>query len=120
MIVAVGAVRVVQVTCDEVIDVVSMRNRLMAAARAVHVALLVCAALVRGRARGGVSAVHFDRALIDVAGVGVVQVAVVQIIDVIAVANRRVAAAGSVDVLVAAVGVVAHACFLSLVLREVE
>ncbi|MBL8922437.1 MAG: hypothetical protein JNJ54_26535 [Myxococcaceae bacterium] len=117
MIVAVGAVRVMQVPPDEEVDVVSVRDRLVSAASAVDVALLVSRALVRGGARRGVPAVHLDHALIDVPGVGVVQVALVEVIDVIAVADGRVPAPWAVDVLVAGVGVVGHDRVLSLVLR---
>ena len=46
VVVAVVAVRVVQVAVHQVIDVVAVRHRLVAAARAVAVALVVLAAVV--------------------------------------------------------------------------
>ena len=100
MIVAVPAVRVVQVIADEVVDVVAVRHGLVAAAGAVHVAGRVARARVARRAARGVRHVDRDRALVDVAAVGRVQVTVVKVVDVIAVADGDVTATVTVLVLV--------------------
>ena len=50
VVVAVVPVRVVQVTVDEIVDVIAMRHRLVPATGAVLVAGLVPAALMLGRA----------------------------------------------------------------------
>ena len=68
MIVAVLAVRAVQVSADQVVVVVAMRHQLVSAARAVAVVLGVLAA---GMLRGARSLVHsrgLEGALVDVAG----------------------------------------------------
>ena len=112
MIVAVAAVRVVQVPRHEVVDVVAVGHGFVAAAGRVGVALLVARALVVGRASLGVRAPDLERALVNVPFVRVVQVAVVQVVDVVAVPDGDVAAARAVNVIVVRMGVVAHGCSL--------
>lgn len=65
MIVAVIAVRVVEVSGDQIVDVVAMRHRLVAAVVAVLMAALVAAAVVIGGAGGGVRCANRDRMLDD-------------------------------------------------------
>lgn len=109
MIVAVVGVRVVQVPCHQVVDMVPVRDRGVAAARSVRVLRRVPGAGVRGRARGGVVRVHRDDALVDVPVVGAVKVPVVCVVDVAVVRDGLVAARGAVDVLVISMGrVLAH------------
>lgn len=108
MVIAVAAVRVMEVPIDEVVDVVAVRHRRVATARAVRVVLRVTATCVRGRAVGGVLRVDSELALVDVTVVGVVEVAVVEVVDVIAVTNGGVPAAGAVDVIVRVVRAVGH------------
>jgi zinc/manganese transport system substrate-binding protein len=100
MVVAVTLVRMMQVAVDQVVDVVAVGNRFVPAARLVPVAGLVAAALVIGRAALGVGALHGDGVLVHVAGVLVVQVPVVQVVHVVLVAQRGVAAPGLVAVVV--------------------
>jgi hypothetical protein len=104
VIVAVVAVRMVQVAVDEIVDVVPVRHRLVPASRPVDVPCLVPLAAVLGGAAVGVLLRHLDCMLVDVIGVRVMQVTVVQIVDVVAVTNRRVSARGAM--LVRVVGVV--------------
>jgi hypothetical protein len=98
VVVAVVAVRVVQVAVDEVVDVVAVGDRFVAAAGAVHVAGLVAAA-ARGagvQPSGFLVGVTSRLVLVDVVTVRVMQVAVVQVVDVVAVPDRGVAAVGAV------------------------
>ena len=104
MVVAVVAVRVVQVAIDEVVNVVAMRHRFMTAAGAVNVPGFVAAAVVVGRAGVRVGGADGDAVFIDVVAVRVVQVAVVQVVNVAVVLDGGVAAARAV--LVRVVGVV--------------
>ena len=109
MIVAVPAVRVVQVPADEIVDVIAVRDRLVAAARAVGVTLRVSVASVRRRAVRGIACVDSDRALVDVTIVRAVKVPVVRVVGVSAVRDRGVPAAGAVGVVVLLVDpMVAH------------
>lgn len=93
-------VRVVQVAVHQVIDVVAVWHRFMAAAGAVHVLRTVTGAAVLRRAGGGVDGVDLQLMLLDACGPHVVQMAVVQVINVAIVADGRVAATRPVGVVV--------------------
>jgi hypothetical protein len=111
VVVAVVAVGVVQVPVHQVIDVVAVRHRLVAAAGAVAVVLRVLAAVVGGGAARGVVGADRQGVFLHPAGAGVVKVPVVQVIDVALVVNAGVPAPGPVLVVVARVVrvAVAHA-----------
>lgn len=106
-----GAVGVVQMARDEVIDVVAVRHRFVSATSGVHVVLGMARAIVCRRAGCGVPGADFEHALVHVSVVGVVKVTIMQVVDMIAVANGRMAAIGAVNVLVIRVGIVAHDLF---------
>lgn len=98
MIVAVVSVLVVQVTADEVVDVIAVRHRRMATRGRVHVSRRVGSTCVRWRAAAGIRRVDGDLALVDVAIVVVVQVTIVQEVDVTVVLDGDVAAVGPMRV----------------------
>ena len=100
-------VRVVQVAIDEVVDVIAVRYCLVAATRAVHVIRLVTAAVVRPTPLR-IRIAYRDSMLVVVILVGAMQVAVVQVADVIAVLNGGVTAIGSVLMVVVSVLLAAH------------
>ncbi len=77
MIVAMIAVRMVQVAVHEIIDVITVRHRFMAAVGAMHVVLRVPLALVLRRAIAGIRLRHFKNVLFDLLALGVMHVAVV-------------------------------------------
>jgi len=109
MIVAVVVVRVVQVPADEIVGVVAVRNRLVAAIRAVSVSLIVPGTTVRWGALRWIRSIHFDAALVDVIAVNLMQVPVMQVVAVVAMVNALVSTAGLVNMLVGCVGfVIAH------------
>ena len=109
MIVAVIAVRVVQVPADEIVGVVAVGNRFVSAIRAMSVPLIVSATAVRGRALLWIRGIDRDAALIDVVAVDVMQMPLVQVVAVVAMVNALVATAGLMDMLVCRVRlVVAH------------
>jgi hypothetical protein len=89
---------IVAVPADEIVDVVAVRDRVVAAARAVRVTLRVSVARVRRRAVRGIACVDSDRALVDVTIVRAVKVPVVRVAGVSAVRDRGVPAAGAVGV----------------------
>jgi hypothetical protein len=93
-------VREMQVTVDEVADVIPMRDRLVSAAGTMHMAGFVSRAFVRRCAPDRVHIAYFDDMFVHVSIVHVVQVAVMKVIDMVAMTNRRVAAAGSMVVVV--------------------
>ena len=96
VIIAVIAVRVMQVTIYEIIDVIAMRHRGVAAVRAVLVRLLVPLASVLRRAVGRIGRADFERVFLDLVSLHVMQVAIVQVIDMAFVHDARVAAAWAV------------------------
>ena len=89
---------------DEVIDVVAMRHRFVAAAGAMDVSGFVAVAVMIWGAGVRVGGADGDAVFIDVVAVRVVQVAVVQVVNVAVVLDGGVAAARAV--LVRVVGVV--------------
>lgn len=101
MVIAVVAVGVMQMTIDQIVDVIAVRDRLVTTIGSMDVPRFVTAALVSRRADGGVHVGNLKRVLFDLAvGADVVQVAVVQVIDMIAMLNSRVLAIGAVLVIV--------------------
>jgi len=92
VVVAVVAVRVMKVAADAVIYVVAVGNRLVTAAGAADMARFMTAAMMVRRAAIGVVAGHLDHVLIDVTFMRVVEVAIVQIVDVVVVTHGGVAA----------------------------
>ncbi|MEJ5367408.1 MAG: hypothetical protein WHT08_03755 [Bryobacteraceae bacterium] len=121
MIVAMPVMRVVEMIADEVVDVIPVRHGRVPAAMAVHVAGVVAATAVRRRADRGIASGDFDRTLIDVVFMHGVQAAVVEIVDVIAVANGSMAAAFAVDMRVLRVdAVVRHGQTLVISKTEAE
>jgi hypothetical protein len=96
VVVAVIAVRMVEMAGDAIVHVVAVRHRLVATVGAVLMACLMpTAAMVRGAAVG-ILVRDLDHMLVDVTFVRVVEVAVVQIVDMVAVMHRSVSAARSV------------------------
>lgn len=104
MVVAVVAVRVVQMTINEVVGVVAMRYGFVSAAGAVYMSRFVAVAVMIWGADVRVGGADGDAVFIDVVAVRVVQVAIVQVIDVAFVFDGGVTAIRAVLVFV--VGVV--------------
>ena len=92
MIVAVFAVRMMEVSVHQVIGVIAMRHRLVAAVRSVSVCGFVRAAVVARGAIGGIRSAHRNCVVVDVAIVNMMQVSVVQIIGVAIVLDGGMAA----------------------------
>ena len=104
MVVAVVAVRVVQVAINEAVGVVAMRYGFVSAAGAVYMSRFVAVAVMIWGADVRVGGADGDAVFIDVVAVRVVQVAVVQVINVAFVFDGGVTAIRAVLVFV--VGVV--------------
>ena len=94
------AVLEVQAAVDDVVDVVAVRHGFMAAAFTVYMAAAIVGVVADIRVGG----IHFQDMLVIVAVVFVVQMAVVEIVDVVTVADGGVAAAGTVNMVVMGVG----------------
>jgi hypothetical protein len=106
VIVAVVAVRMMQVSSDEVVDVVSVRHGFVAAAGAMLVGGIVGATSMGRRARRWVRCTNSERVLVDSVALRVVQVAVVEVVGVAVMLHGLVAAAGAVLVRVIRVSLV--------------
>ena len=95
MIVAVVAVGMMQPPGDQEVDMIAVRHGLVFAARAVRMSWVA----VGGRSVSArMRSIDVDHVLVDVSFVGVMEMAIVQVVDVVVVSNRRVAAAISVSV----------------------
>ena len=94
---------VVQVTIDQVVNVVTMRHRFVPTAGAVNVVRVVTAALVVRSALGWIYIIDRDDVLIDVVIMRVVKVAIVEIIHVTIVHHGHVTAVRAMGVVVVAV-----------------
>lgn len=97
VVVAVPVVRVVQVARDEIVDVIAVRQRLVPATLAVLMSRGVPAAGVIRHAPIGIRRAYREPMIVDVAAVHVVQVSLMQVVGVSIMANRRMAAAASVN-----------------------
>jgi hypothetical protein len=106
------AVRMVQMSFDAVVDMIAVRDRFMAAARAMHMPLGMAAAGVLRRAGVGVLAADIEMMFFDLASLRVMQVAIVQIVDVFVVLDRGVAAVRAVSMAVVAVCRLRHRIIL--------
>jgi hypothetical protein len=96
VVVAVVAMRMMQVAVDQIVDVITMRHRLMSAPGPVLVSRLMAFAAVLGRAAIWVLCRYVDHVLVDMVCVRVMQMPIVQIVDMVAVAHGRMAATGTV------------------------
>jgi hypothetical protein len=109
--VAMGAVRVVKVPADQVVDVVAVGHSLVPAVGPVLVVRLVFAAVMSGRAVGRVGLGYRHRVSLHLAARVMVHLTVVQVVDVIVVPDRGVTAVGSMLVVVG----ITHVCLASIV-----
>jgi hypothetical protein len=98
VIVAVATVGMVQVPAHQIVGVVAVGNHLMAASWAMLVACVVAVARMLRRAYRWVGRAHLQNVLVDMVAVGRMQMAFVQVVDMVAVADGYMAAAGAVNV----------------------
>ena len=109
MVVAVVTMGMVEAALDEVVDVIAVLHRLVSAARTVVVSILVGADTCGSGAAIRVVRSHLKGVFLDrPVGILMMEVTVVQEIEVVAVANRGVAAALAVLVVVIFVEMGAH------------
>jgi hypothetical protein len=101
VVVAVIAVRMVQVAFDEIVDVIPMRHRFMTAPRSVNVARVVAPAARRALVR--IFGTHFEPVLVYMIAVRVMQMTVMQVINMIVVRDRSMSAVRAVLMVVVSV-----------------
>jgi hypothetical protein len=100
VVVAVVLVRAVQAPVDEIVDVLTVRDRFVAAARSMPMAGVVPRVPVVPGTAVGVPLVDRDHVVVDVVAVRMMQMTVVQEVQVRLVDDRGMPAARPVDVLV--------------------
>ncbi|MDQ0015392.1 putative membrane protein [Variovorax boronicumulans] len=81
-----------KVTVNQIVDVIAMGNGFVAAVGSVSMARLMPGAAMVWRALVGILGGYFERVFIHVAFMQVVQMAVVQVVDVVTMGNGGVAA----------------------------
>lgn len=108
MIVAVARVHVVEMSGDEVVDVIAVRYCRVTAVGAMNVVAVVALACMVGSTGRGIRGVDRDRALVDVVPVHLVEVSVVKIVDVVEVLDSGVTTAGAVDVVMLGMSRMGH------------
>jgi hypothetical protein len=97
VVVAVCAVRMVQMAVDEIVDMVAVRNSGMPAVGSMHVAVRVAAAFMVGCARARIGTADRQLMLFDLSvGQGMMQMSIVQIVDVTLMLDGRMTAIGPV------------------------
>ena len=98
MVIAVILVWMMQMALHQIVSVITVRDRLVTASRAVGMLCVVGTAGVGGRTGGRIRAAVGERMLVHMAvpTVDAVQMAVVEIIDVVVVLDGRMAASGAV------------------------
>lgn len=95
MVVAMSAMRMVQMPVDQIVDMVAVRHGLVSAARTMPVVLrMAIAGMVRG-AGGRIARVDVQDMLVDMIAVRMMKVTVVKIVYVVAVPYGDMAAAGA-------------------------
>lgn len=98
VIVAMTVMRMVQTAVHQIADMVSMRDGLMSASGAMDMTVLMTEILIcDGRTLIRVLVGYFDDMLVHMIFMRMVKMTVVKIVHVIAVAHRRMAATGSVN-----------------------
>lgn len=94
------AVRKMKMAVDEVTGMIAVRNGFVPAVGTVHVPLLMAFTVMIWGATRRIGVVHLENMLFHVAPVGVVEAAVVKIVDVTVVQDGGVAAIGTVSMIV--------------------
>jgi hypothetical protein len=79
------AMRVMEVPSDQIVDMVTVRHRFMTATWTMYMARFVSAALMLRRAAIRIRRVDFQRVFVDMVAMRMMQMAVVQIVDVVTV-----------------------------------
>lgn len=85
---------------DEVVDMIAVRDRFVAAARTVNVSGIMPGAAMVRRATIRVLVAHLNAMFVNMTGVRVVKMTIVEVVHVVAMLNRDVAALRSVRMIV--------------------
>lgn len=100
VVIAMVAVLVMKAPCNQIVDMVTMRHGFMAAVRAVDMAMIVANTVLDRTAAIGVVTIHFDDMFINVIAMGMMEVSIMQVVDMVAMLDGHMAAAGAVFMVV--------------------
>lgn len=103
--------RMMEMIADKIVDVVSMRDWLVPASRAVDVIIAVAAALMIRSTTAGIDVRDLDRMFDHLIAFYMMQMSIMQIINVISVLNRCMATICTMDMSVVAMGCIRHRDF---------
>jgi hypothetical protein len=93
-----AAMGVMEVSIDQVVHVIAMRNRFVATSGPMHVGSIMTPAAVLRRAPVRIGRWDFDDMFVDVVAVHVMQLPVMQVVDVTVVADGGMPAIGAMNV----------------------
>jgi hypothetical protein len=93
VIIAVPVVRVMQMTIDEIVDMIAVGDRFMPAARAMHVSRLMAAAHMVRRAAIRIDRRDRQHMFVHMAAMHVMQMPIMKIVDMTVVLHSRMPAA---------------------------
>lgn len=100
MIITMPIVLMMQVTIDEIVDMISVRHCGMSTPWAMDMIRVMTGTLVPLGTGIRVLLADLDNVLIDVIAMGVVQMSIVQVVNVVSVLDGNVTAVGSMNVIV--------------------
>jgi hypothetical protein len=95
MVVAMVAVRMVEVSIHQIIDMVAVRHGLVTAIGPVDMTRVVPGAVMIGRADVGIRCGHCQDMFVDVISMHMMQMTIMQVVDVPVVIDREMSAAGA-------------------------
>ncbi len=105
VVVAVVAVGMMQATLNQVVDVVPVGNRFVTAVGAVDMSRFVACQVLSRSASIGIPVTDLEAMLVHVISVGMMEMPIVQVVNVVLMLDRGVTAAGAVGVVVTFVNV---------------
>ena len=114
MVIAVAIVGIVQMAIHEIAHMVTMGHRFMATARPMDMVSIMTRAVMAPSAFIGVYISYLDDMLIHVIPMGMVKMPIVEVVDVIAVLDRRVTTAWTMGMIVILMNFANHCCLPSL------
>lgn len=110
--ITVSLMGIVEMPVYQVANMISVGHRFMATARSVDVVVAMCIALVAPGTSTGILLAHFQLMLVVMAFMGMMEVPVVKVIDVVLVLNGGMSAIGAMFMVVILVFFTAHRYFL--------
>lgn len=96
VVIAMVAMLVVQPTIDQIVDMIAVRHRFVAATRTVEMPVIMTRMVLDWMATAWIGCADFDHMLIDMIAMWVVQMAIVQVVNMVTVLYGSVTATGAV------------------------